>query len=379
MLLQGAGREFGYRDQFMDRPVSLNLKKGEFAKPGKPGRIVCDLGTPASIRSGWLITIIKEACTAVEDIVNSARLVYVKSPDMEFMSEQFNLMRTKSHFVYHSDDSCLALECLDGMLWLNLDISSCDSSNGTSVFNELLQVVPDTLVPEISTLLDQCRAKCRVNGTKLDYEPVEFFEYSGTTLTTLLNNIASRTIGAQLLAGHIRGTKEEVLANVNRILDVCGWKCTVDVCSSLEELQFLKCSPLLGVDGAYHSCLNLGVILRCFGQCYGDLPGRGPIAIRGYEHNCGLVAGLVHAGETSLLHALRRRFPPRGQTAIHTNASQSLENGSPSYIMDQSVSTRYGITLVDYQELINSIDASSVGDFVDVAASRTILQMDYGL
>lgn len=376
--LQKAGREFGFCDTFMDKPVALNLKKGEFAKPGKPGRIVCDLGTQASIRSGWLVSIVKDVCAQLPDIVPAGRLVYVQSPDRDFLTHTFREMLTDNRFVYHSDDSCLSLVCTDGMLWCNLDISSCDSSNGPEVFRELLQFVPVTHRCEIEELLRQCASPCRVNHTALDYRPVEYFEYSGTTLTTLLNNVSSRCIGEQILRRYELGTRVEMLAYVRRVLDECGWKCTVEVADIPEKIQFLKCSPHLSVDGFYYSTLNLGVMLRCFGQRYGDLPGRGNMEARAVAHNCGLTAGFVHAGETSILHALRRRFPPQGQP-VYTNSTRELTGSATPDISDSSIVARYDITLLDLQELINAVDSSGVGDFIDVAASRAILQMDYGL
>lgn len=375
-------------DTFMRTLVKLNFKKDEWAKPGKNGRIVCDMSTPASIRGGWLCSIIKEAWTTYTPSGARGRSRFVLSPNRDVLRDVFRELSTSDFFVYHSDDSCLSLRCSDGMLWCNLDISSCDASNGAAIFEALLILVPDCVRPIVYDMLEQCKSLAQLGhgASKMVFAPVGYFEYSGTTLTTLLNNIANIIIGHQLLECPY-GTIADSTEWVQERLRFCGWFCTIEVCRKLEGIQFLKNSPHFTTDGQIESCLNLGVMLRALGQKCGTIPG-GMTPANCHLFNCSLVRGFVHAGTHALTVALRNKFSADAE-AVHTNATLHLSGSDTGYVTAWSLCNRYSgvkidgeessMTEEDLQYLIELIERSQYGSLINCRASRMILKLDYGL
>lgn len=369
-------------DVFMARPVQVNQKPYEWAKPGKNPRAVNDFGVPASIRAGWLPEVIKSAMS-VPHKVGCGETVFVKSPDVAVLTSLFRRMYTSNVFAYHSDDSSLSLVCSDGMFWCNLDLSSCDTSQGPCVFQSMFLLTPDEYLRHMSLLVNQCRSVCQVgHGPKrLRFRPVKFFEYSGSVLTTLLNNVASFNVGRQILEGWKGGTRKQAHGFVTDVLERCGWRVVCEVEDDFEGIQFLKNSPCFGEDGEIRTFMNLGVILRALGQKTGDLPGKGDWVDRAKMFNRQLVKGMVHAGNHSLLAALERKFNPDVPACpvYNSNALRLLTNGSRAALRDTSVCRRYSASPAEWQELLDVVLASDVGDVIDVSLSRKCIRRDYGL
>jgi len=365
---------------FMKTLIKLNFKKHEWAKPGKNGRVVCDLSTPASIRGGWLCSLMKDAWSETRLRGARGELQFVLSPNRDVLRDVFRRMLTDDIFVFHSDDSCLTLRCLDGMFRCNLDISSCDSSNGPAIFQLLRHLCPLEYDNIISDLLDQCRqaAVLGVGPTKFTFKPNWYYEYSGTTLTTLLNNLANTIIGLQLLECPF-GTIEDTKLWVEARLGVCGWLCTIQTCEYFEDLQFLKNSPVHTVDGEVETMLNLGVILRALGQKSGDL--MHPKLTFGQQSvlfNSALTKGFVHAGTHCVTKTLRSKYQADVE-AIHTNATIRITGSDVGEIADYSICRRYRITQSQLDDLVSTIETAGPGDTINDIAARAMLKLDYGL
>lgn len=363
--------------------VQVNIKPDEFGKPGKPPRAVNDLGVKASLRAPWLVNAIKTLMAERPLYHNGWRYKFVKSPSMEALAEAFEGMMIHNSFIYFSDDSSVSFQTSEGPFWANLDITSCDASNGPSVFEALLDFAPGILRRHMQALLNQCKAPCRVGYGRgaLKFKPMTYFEYSGSLLTTLLNNVANLALGFYITQGYTPRSKVETVSWIETKLKTCGWKCTLQVCSRFEEVQFLKCSPCRTIDGRWVPVLNLGVILRSFGQRRGDLPGRGELADRARRFNVGLVKGYVHAGNHQLLRTLQTKFLAEEGCDVqyNSNAVQHITDGIADLLDDSSVCARYGIPLSAYDELCDLVMMADVGDRISCHASRAILQLDYGL
>lgn len=377
--LQNQGRMDLKHDTFMDTLVRLNFKKDEWAKPGKNGRIVCDLTTPASIRGGFLCSIAKTCWQDYEPTVGLGKLQFVLNPNREILRETFIKLRDGTHFCYHSDDSCASFKCSDGFYRICLDIAACDSSQGPAVFQLLRHIAPMEYDNIMLDLINQCSTGCVLGfgKTQLKFKPNWYFEYSGTTLTTLLNNLANMCIGHQLMSIPF-GTVSETRSRVAEVLRFCGWLVTVIECECLEDLQFLKCSPHLTIDGALEVALNLGVILRSLGQRAGDLPGKGDFESRANDYNSGIVLGLKHAGTHALTSLLRRKFD-RVVKPVFTNATISLSGSDIGEISDSSICRRYKFTQADLDHLLELLRCATIGDTYHCVASAAILKLDYGL
>lgn len=368
---------------FMGRYVQVNIKPDEFAKPSKPPRAVNDLGVKASLRAPWLVNAVKDALSSHPLVYKGWEYIFIKSPSMIALAEAFEKMTRRNVFLYFSDDSTVAFRTSEGMFWANLDITSCDASNGTSVFESLLDFAPGRLRRHMKALLRQCTWECRVGYGKgcLKFKPVEYFEYSGSLLTTLLNCVANLALGFYITQGYTPRSMLETQKWIEDRLGSCGWQCTIQRCSSFEEVQFLKCSPCRTVSGKWLPCLNLGVILRSIGQRRGDLPGRGDLAARARSFNAGLVKGFVHAGNHRLLRTLQTKYLSERNADVQFNsdAARFLTDGLKEILDDASVCARYGISLGAYDELNNLIAHADFGDRISCQASDTILQLDYGL
>lgn len=376
--LVSTNRASDWKDAFAPNTVKLNFKNDEWTETGKYGRIVCDLGTPASLRCGSLIERMKSVWSHTPLYVGEGRMVFVKSPCRDYLRDLYTDFAHNTMFLFHSDDSSVSFKTPEGMFYANIDISSCDSSQGPCVFDMLIEMTPEEHKETIKMLISQCRTVCSVGPYR--FRPVVPVEYSGSVLTTMLNNIANMCIGYQLLVNVDCSSLKRVEESLVATLAGCGWKCTLQRCTFLEEVQFLKTSPCYLVDGRIDAILNLGVILRAIGQRVGDLPGKRtePIQSRAYKFNCALVCGLKHAGSHPLLDTLRRKYSIECQPEF-VNATRFLSGSDIGCCDPISLCRRYDITPRDLHELCSLFQSAGFGDVIDCLAARRILQMDYGI
>jgi len=378
--LEEGGRLFDRTDIFMDRPVRINGKKDEFAKPGKNARTTGDFGIPASIRGGYLMEALKLALSEMDMRIDGIPLRYVKAPKREILREVYKYMENNSMFVYHSDDSSLSLKCGDGMAYFNLDIAGCDCSQGPAVFRMLRQCTPDDQLWLIDLLIEQCAQECVLGygAAKLRFKPVTYFEYSGTLLTTMLNNIANMCIGVHIIRNVDLTSVECCRASLEKVMLNCGWSCPAVRCDVFEGIQFLKTSPCYLVNGEIDAILNLGVILRVLGQKRGDLPGRGDLERRAFEFTAGLVSGFKHAGDHVFMSLLRSLYP-KVEAIYGSNCLRYLEGSDIGSCDTNSLARRYGLQVQDIEEMCTLYQNSAYGDVIHCRASNAILELDYGL
>jgi len=381
------------KSTYMCSDVKLNFKQGEWARPGlnRWGRIVCDLSTRASLRAPWLPGIIKDAMSDGY-VVGCGRLDFVQSPDRNILRKHFSDMLTANKFIFFSDDSSLSLQTSEGPMFFNMDISACDSSQGPAVFQQLAHLIPDLFVNDMIALINQCKQSCSLGKKNrgvpaMKFKPVWYYEYSGTTLTTVLNNIANLSIGGQVLSNYTPRSKCDTITYIESVLAVCGWSCKLLMCECFEDLQFLKSSPCYTVDGVVDCVLNLGVILRTLGQCKDDLPGRGDLESRAFNFNRSIISGMVHCGNHSLLNLLRRKFPRYaekygcvGDAEKHLTWLVANYSGCDVGLScDVSLCKRYRISPSEWSLFLTEMDIAGYGDVVSSTAASKILAIDYGI
>jgi hypothetical protein len=261
--------------------VKYKLKKDEVAKPTKPGRAIGDFGVAASLQGFCLTGRLKNAMADDDIIIGDARYRFVKKPDFETLNDTFEKLRDppeKHFFVYFSDDSCYARRLPDGTVAsYNVDISKCDASHTEETFDLLTSLLPKHAQDDCQLLTDQCKADIEValpevfgSKRKLRLSPSGARLYSGSTLTTIINNLANLLVASQLVGCKSHEPKELVAAVAQ-----CGYCVTLDLNEIHEDTQFLKNSPVWCRDeGRYVSILNLGVLLRTSGRARGDIPGK---------------------------------------------------------------------------------------------------------
>lgn len=366
------------------------VKAQEWAKPGKYPRLFVNLGPASPLKAGYIVEHLKHL------FPSSGPVAFVAGPTRELLLACFKDLITPSGLVFRffSDDSCASYPCSDGVGMANVDISGCDASHTSAPFRYLEDITRGTLYElPMHAAVAQCRKPIMVRSyARVRKPPTVVLKpntpvlYSGSVLTTLVNNLANWAIGQSLQRLVFPGmTKRQFYDAIPRAAAAVGYIVTVDECQVPEELQFLKHSPCF-TEAGVTPIINLGVILRLLGSCHGDLPGRGDILRRAHEWHVALVQSLVHAGDHDLLRTLRAKFPGKVTKAMQDH----LDRLSPfyawrfsqcgmEYIPAEGLGKRYGLSGSHILEMCRAIEQATWGDIICTYATKVILAKDYGL
>jgi hypothetical protein len=371
--------------------VSGKVKRDEIAKPGKYTRIINDMTTPVSLIGAAFAKLIKStmADTVIEH--NGFRAIFVDSPRQSVLSDVFQKLikpDCKGYFVYFSDDSCYSYVDSNGVVRMaNLDISSCDASHGRPVFNLFESLFEGNGAEMARRLVAQLELPLTLrspngvdvkigcgswgsDGSKDKWigEPVL---YSGSVLTTTINNLANLLIFISI-------AEAGVGCDVAAAASAAGYIVTVDECHTYHSLQFLKHSPCM-VGDEIKAYINIGVLVRSLGQCKGDLPGRKNVSIveRARNFNAAYIKCFKHGGYHPLLHILDGKF---GSTDLVVDSPlyDYGDDGTRFEVPVDDICCRYGMVNSEYFELCDLMQAAQFGDCVDCSASRKMLIKDYG-
>jgi hypothetical protein len=372
--------------------VVIKTKGRELAKPDKYIRITYDLGTPASLAAGFAVERIKEILSQIVASVHGCE--FVKSPDLAALTATFeNLInpRQDAYFCYFSDDSCISIVCIDGVFRANIDISSCDASHRRAVFTILRQMCKGNTYLEalIERAIAQCENDLIIRSTvnprhKVKFSVSEPILYTGSILTTLINNIANLMIYAAIRT-QMDLRKFRVSECKAMIVDAArsaGYIVTIDVAHNVQQLQFLKHSPCYAVSGNLVPVLNLGVIGRTMGSCWGDLPMFKPSQSFGErvdEYNRRQVSCFKRGARHSILQALVDRYNP-SQEVIESSvfiANRLEGDQSHEFVPDEQIALRYNCEPHELQEI--ALHYSKGNRSFKTRASALIMQKDYGI
>jgi hypothetical protein len=385
---------------FMER-VQGKVKVPEFAKPGKKPRLIGDFSTEGSLVCGFLVPIVKAAF--IEDALSSqdADYMFIGSAKPAEIDHGFQVLlesEKKLRHIFHSDDSSISIG-LNGVDYpFNVDISSCDAGNGKPVFDVLEWLCSGSayFVTNFQKAIKQCTRKLVLRnpfmpGEVVTCKPTRPTEFSGTQLTSILNNIASFSIGLRIEYEMRR--KQNLHASqlrdmIIRCANAVGHNVTVEPCDRIEKIQFLKYSPTV-IDGRVTSFMNVGVLLRAIGHTDGDLPGRtGPKKTGVWERARAFVGsvtnGFKNGGENTIFRTLADKYPlPKGKWSKHFEAKvlarkPYLENApGRGVIPDSAILNRYGLESADIMRICDMIRASDVGYSFHDPAVRKIMSVDY--
>jgi len=354
-------------------------------------RVYVNLGVDSPLSAGHLIPLVKQGFKPV--YVDQARAEFAKEPTkVEIMRLLNNIISGGPiEFIYFSDDSCVAIECVDGRFMANVDISSCDASHTEVPFDVIQEIASaDALRDDISLAIDQCRSILRFNsyvkGSKhvVDLKPRYPALYSGSVLTTVINNVANLLIFKSIV-DLLRGRKpllDECKEIIRQAAENVGYIVTCEVCDYPEDLQFLKHSPCMTSKG-WAPLLNLGVIFRMFGNCWGELPGqkRG-LTSAAKTWNRKLVMGLCEAGDHALTQYLRKRYRVTTETRNVFEGVLGFVTGSYDWgsVDDDDLCRRYGLNGTAVQELIEVLEHAEdgTGSTVETVLTRAVFAKDYG-
>jgi len=360
---------------------SAKMKPGEDAKAKKKTRMIADLETVSSLVAGFIMEDLKHALDADQYYtVNGKRVVvrFFMSPTYANLSVAFNrLVNLEAEldcdyfFAVFSDDMCMRGP---GGFMANIDISQCDSSHGDCLFALLRHTIDVGWYDQaVDDVFAQCRRPLTVWDTshqqKVVLSPRHHTLFSGSTLTTSINTMASTLICLSIVAKCMSLPNEECV-----ILgaELAGYVVTVDSCPTYHHLQFLKYSPCVDENGHLVPVLNLGVILRSVGRFKGTAL---PKPYDYYTFNCALVRGFEHAGDHELTLYLRNRYCANVK---EYNDRYFRMNAHGGYVNTDELCVRYGLHVSEFHTMLELHAEAGVGDVVWCAAADAIFRKDYG-
>lgn len=261
--------------------------KIEVAKRGKFPRLYVNIGVEASLMGAWLAKICKKIMADNPWSTDYSNVLFIPSASYSDLKRAFDTIRHPTRpftMLLFSDDSTAAFQTPTGVHYADLDISGCDKSHGNSLFKLLFHITPSYLHPELKFVLDQLRGILQIRSPddwriKIKLIPKFFTLYSGSVLTTLINNLANLVI-AWSIAEHRATTALQVQTAAGAV----GYILTVKPAPTIHQVQFLKHSPVYDRSGELQPVLNVGVFLRAIGVCSRDLPGSGDLTARARAH-----------------------------------------------------------------------------------------------
>jgi hypothetical protein len=403
---QAHWRDPGLFDRLWLLKVKYKMKKDEFAKPFKMPRVIGDLGVAASLQGFRLADVYKQAMSKEDIQYGNMRMHFCKAPSTDELRSSFSSLLNpplgcKYYFVFFSDDSCLSVRNDDGSVaTYNLDISGCDGSHTSAMFDALVMTTPDIAKDDMQVLVDQCKlpivvqfaaAKETKVGEKvlpasLCLQPLDVLTrkigprlYSGSTITTIINNLAC-----------VMGAVAVQEADANTSAEICdafataGYKMTCDEAEDYSDIQFLKNSPAYDTDGNLQPLLNVGVLLRTAGTCKGDLPGRSKIPFeQRYNEYMGSVIGGMYPGISFPLIDAMRTWTATPSLASeratkHLRDYKHVFEGEATFTAAE-VYRRYKLTDLQIAELDEDFAPKGYGWYYASTGASAILDKDYGL
>lgn len=371
--------------------TDYKFKKFEIGKPGKPGRMIGSLGCPASLQGFRLSSFLKYALAETDLLYKEGEMHFCPAPSAIALQDVFaNLIDPpgRFYFAYFSDDSCLSIRTKDGrLLRCNLDISSCDASHTGALFDLMSRTVPESNRVDMDRLIAQCKTPITITDqadkrNKVTLEPDEPRLYSGSTLTTYTNNIASILIASAIAQAEIT-CYEDIVAAAR----TAGYIVTIDPCEDIHKFQFLKHSPVYDTKGKLRALLNPGVLFRLMGTCKGDLPGRStePLANRANRFQAGLLQGAYPRVHFPLIDSLKANvagFKPckKVQAIIDYEIGTKVDATEDVYsVSSEEMWLRYDLTPLEIGEIECDLARCTYGDHFQSDGTEKVLKRDYGL
>lgn len=365
----------------------VKMKLREYAKAGKKPRTIVDMAVPASLAGFRVTEVFKYAMACESFYTDGGEARFVKSPTQSAMRSAFEFIRdanNKYNYVYFSDDAMLSICHSDGTVtYYNLDISSCDASHTEMLFDLMCKMVPEHVRPDMERLKKQCEATvkikhpCRPEDKDLHVhmKPVGAKLFTGSTITTLINNLANTLIFAAICR-----MGAETPAQIAEAAKSVGYTVTgVEPLENFRDLQFLKNSPVLDVNGNLQPLLNLGVMLRASGSCHGDLPGRGSWEARARKFQTQLVRSAYPRAHFNLRSKLSK--DPITLDLVRLNDfDYKIDERDTDVDFDVSsdeVYYRYRLSQEEIVQLEDEVGLAGFGDSVNTSAVKRILLVDY--
>lgn len=397
-IKQDERREFVRRmelngDQGVVRELEGHNKR-EMGKYGKVGRVFVSYGA-GCMESPHVPLFVK-------DRLHGRHVVYVDGWECDvyiyiLFRKEFTLMESLAAdlgalsvreciiIAVYGDDGLVVLNTAKtGLRIMNMDISSCDSSQSIGSFELggwfLSRLGGLTLERDYHCLVRQCQMpiilKDRFGKRLAKITPKEVFMGSGTVLTTMLNTLVNFTNISIALEAYM-----EDGVDFCRTFWTLGHEYAIDEVYTLEHIQFLHMSPMVCSDGHYHFSLNLGCILRSLGKVDGDLTAHmlglkkmPPLNEAFYQYISGVIRGYKGEPRNPVLQVLRDIFVGV-DVEVHTRDYTLTNELSHLSVLDESLYARYG----DLSDLLYDMRKLQLGCVVRNPGLDRIFERDYGV
>ena len=374
------------------------MKKGEIGKFGKEPRMIGDLKVPASLE-GFMVTKYLKKAMQEDVLVDDGRIHFCSKPDHSELTTVFNNLMSPSSRVYmalFSDDSCVSVREKDGSVsTYNMDIVSCDASHTGMLFWALAQITTGLSKENIIRLIGQLSTDIRVYDLSrpqrgMDKRYALFRRkdgsptlYSGSTLTTSVNNLANILIGHSIITSKANSS-DEIIAAARAV----GYLVTLERCEMPEDIQFLKHSPVLDTTGVYRPVLNIGVLFRSMGTARGDVPGRRttPLRERFAAFEYALYRGMyprshfpfIDVRKSKLKHDLRK-VDLQATEVVKRQLEYKVGQCEERHFLAADVYRRYRLSHDEICILDEEIAHMPFDTFHACSAANKVLAKDYGL
>lgn len=396
--------------------VEANIKK-EIGKPGKLARWFMGYGEncisaaelPEYMKHAFLMPFHYTIDDSTVGAVNVTVQVVGKPSEVdlnELYRRMFGYLTSETSCIFtliFSDDSVICGNINGRSFGMNVDISSCDSSNGWGVFAMVGSAMKQVDSEPTKGLLSQCCLPIKVKNPEQPSEGFTLklsgpFEGSGTLLTTVLNHTASMWIAASVADMLVSNAANGWMFTPPQIAAIAGARVghsvsCVDWCESgvpvFERMDFLKTHPVRDSNGEWRAMRCLGAMFRGFGSVDGDLTaiqvGMTPNEFMAMGPNGayqvyagGVVAGLKNEPSNIIMDAMRDKFCTKDgfvvELGVHKARSQKSFEAD-----DESIRLRYGLSEPEVLELVSSINDIQIGMDVRVGALNKIFKKDYDL
>jgi len=398
-------------NDYLTRRMEANVKR-EVAKYGKAPRLFVSYGA-GCMYANELPEFVK-CCQhgMIKHELNGKVLTVftLAKPKETSMSELFRLMVSfttvpNSMFVMIYGDDQVYIDCTDPSrpVFYNVDISSNDSNQDICVLGVNGLALSQFNREWACGLLSQLMLPVQFGPTRHDtrnHSPLTInfrgpFMGSGTVLTTSTNNWGSRLIALATFHRRVMGQLPFEDAVVQGAA-MAGHSVTCEKCEDIEQIQFLKISPVRATTGEIIPMRNIGSIIRNLGKCINNLEhvqvGLDPktFAKLSFDERMEMYVGVTIAGYVNepsnlILDAFRRRFLKTCVSATNLVRSKDSElelkedNRSRFVVDEESCARRYGCDVEDIRALANMFEYSKLGDVIVSDLVAKIFSADYGV
>lgn len=359
--------------------------KMEIAKPGKYCRLTVDLKVPASLIGAWITKGWKQDLASTPYQTSTLCAWFCPDASDAQLEATFESLIHPTHpvmFAYFSDDSALSILTPTGVEYYDMDISACDKSHGKTVFKVLRALVPQRQHVELDLLLSQLKERITIRDVtersrKVVLKPREHILYSGSTLTTIVNNVANLMIAWSIDREGAR-TAPAIIEAAAKV----GYIVTLKRHTRFEQLQFLKHSPVELPNGKIVAMVNAGVLLRAVGQS------------RRREHHmtveeqsammaAGLVSSLYPTYRPQMLERFRQRMllESGGRELDHSDSwlATTKTKGDVVIVETDRFLRRYDLSAVDAHGFTALCESASAGHIAVGSDLGHMLAIDYDL